>query len=96
MLFLQNNIHIFQKQVGDLRIGVSAAFTFQDVDDNFNRVGFLIGAGRCQGIKHIHDADDPAHQGDVVAGKPLGVAGAIPFFMMGQGGKVGNPQYFRL
>ena len=54
--------------------------------------GFFIDSAASQGVVGVGDGDDPAAEGDLLAGQAVGVAAAVEFFVVAGGDFAGDLQ----
>ena len=80
----------FQERVDHLGIEVTAAAFEDDGSGFFVRHGFFVGTTRAQGVVHVGDGDDAGGEGDAVAAPAVGVAAAVPFFVVAAGDFAGQ------
>lgn len=89
-LDLQDLRQLGDEQLDQVRIEMPTTFRTQQLDGCLYRPGFLVGTLAGQGIEYIGNCHDTPLNGNRLALQAMGIATAIPFFVMTQGNVVGH------
>lgn len=72
-----------EEGVYDSRVEVSASFLGNDADGLFVAEGGLVASSRGECVEHVSHGGDAPLDGNVLRGESAGVAGTVPFLVMG-------------
>ncbi len=70
------------EHLGERGIELRAGAAFDFLQHGVQRQGGAVGAGGAHGVEGIGDADDAAHERDFFAGELVGIAAAVPAFVV--------------